>query len=205
VSSGAIPNLVANEAHLSIVIDYTTSAYQVAGIRPELRYWQQRMTARTATAPQLGMFLRKLIESLEKIPDYAPEQVAQIVEADMPEDDPTVRWKDPKPMHWGSIPISRYSMDAARAVNYYFTLTPIKVPLIPDADLQFLHVAKIIEVALGLHHALKALPVLRAVEPQMRQGHLTEMEIRKCLRNTGVCLEQMPHYECFEDELKMLV
>jgi hypothetical protein len=65
-----VPNLRADVRCLAILIDITTNVYRAAQLRPELRYWQERLRAGTATATDINKFLRKIGIELEYLPNY---------------------------------------------------------------------------------------------------------------------------------------
>jgi hypothetical protein len=197
--SGAIHNLRADEAHLSILIDMTSNAFRVGAMRPELGYWQSRLYDRTATAPQIGNFIRKLIEALESVPQAAnAEDVAGLD-----------RFLSQLPVGVVGRPsqcmISRASTEAARYCLHYYDFRAKKPAAFTDGAHERMEIAKLIEISLGLRHALKALPLLRLVEPQFRDGKLTEAEIARCFREVGVHLEMMPNYEDRREQSKLLL
>jgi hypothetical protein len=65
-----IRSLRADERCLAILIDITSNVYRAAQLRPELRYWQQRLQSGTATATDVSRFLRKVGIELEYLPNY---------------------------------------------------------------------------------------------------------------------------------------
>lgn len=80
---GSVKNLRADERCLAILIDITSNVYRAAQLRPELRYWQQRMLAGNATASDIGKFLRKVGVELEYLPNYQEreEEVKMVLPA----------------------------------------------------------------------------------------------------------------------------
>jgi hypothetical protein len=201
-TNAPIAGMLANEKHLAVLIDYTTQAYEVALVRPELRYWHIRMRDGTATAPQLAQYMRRMVEALDKIPgDVAP---GLMVQGDTPAGSDTVKWLSARPRRPQLI-LHEYAIKTARAINWYYVVTPKVAPLIADEELEFLHLAKLVEISVGLSQALKARPLLRDAEIRMRQGQMTEDECSDCLRGVGVYFEQMPHFEDMRDETLLLV
>jgi hypothetical protein len=69
-ADGNVPNLRADERCLAILIDVTTNVYRVAQLRPEFRYWQERMQNGSATAEDIVKFLRKAGVELNYLPSY---------------------------------------------------------------------------------------------------------------------------------------
>jgi hypothetical protein len=204
LKSGSIHNLKANEAHLSIVIDLASNAYHVALVRPELSYWQKRMTQRTATAPGIGNFVHKLIAALEMIPhakyeeeleQFAPDVFTRAVG----------QAADVRVQNLQKLAMTRAATEATRYALHYYTFERKVTPVYSDEMLDRIDIGKSIDVSLGLRHALKALPMLRRVEPLLKEGQMKETEIRACLRHVGVYLGQMPHFADREDEVKLLV
>jgi hypothetical protein len=55
---------------LAIVIDLCTNVYRASQLRPEFRYWQERMLSGTATAADIGKFFRKAGVELGYLPTY---------------------------------------------------------------------------------------------------------------------------------------
>ena len=55
----------------AILIDYASNVFELCLLRPELRYWQERLHAQTATAPQIANFCKKTLDALAKTqPEY---------------------------------------------------------------------------------------------------------------------------------------
>lgn len=69
-----LPHLRADLRCMAILIDVTTNVFHASQIRPELRYWQRRMTEGSATATDIQRFLRKLGVELEYLPNYAERE-----------------------------------------------------------------------------------------------------------------------------------
>lgn len=175
----------------------SSNAYHVALVRPELSYWQKRMTDRTATAPQIGSFVRKLIEALELIPHAKYEEELEAFSPNLP-----VGWAGDR---LAKLAMTRAATEAARYALHYYQFER-KIPSVYSDEMRDrIDIGKSIDVSLGLRQALKALPLLRRVEPLLRDGQMTEFEIRKCLRDVGVHLAQMPSFEDRRDETKLLV
>jgi hypothetical protein len=80
---GNVKNLRADERCLAILIDITSNVYRAAQLRPELKYWQQRLAAGTATANDIAKFLRKIGVELEYLPNYQDreEEVKMVLPA----------------------------------------------------------------------------------------------------------------------------
>lgn len=191
---GARPvgGLQANEFHLSVIIDRVTNAYRIADLRPELSFWQQRLTARIAEPSQLCIFLKKLIEAIEYVPRYPPEERTPMAASHLPTGG-----------GWGSFRLSKASIDATGYIWQFYEVTQLTKQL-PD-DLHKLAVAKMIEVGLGIYKALAVLPKLRQVLSLLAQGALTEEEIQKYFMVVGILLEAMPNFENREEQTKLLV
>lgn len=191
--SGAVHNLTASEAHISIIIDKATQAYEIAKLRPELRHWQLRMTQGNATAPQIAQFLKRCVEVMDLVPPELPSVEQKIVSADAPS------WGA-----WSKMPLSAASLEAARRLFHYYFVTLLSGDILPE-NLHRVAVAKIIDVSLGLAKAMKAAPRVRACLDSLRKGNITPEDVQRYLRTIGILLECLPNYEEREDEVKLLV
>ena len=191
--SGRVANLKADEACLAVIIDYATNIFQLSSLRPELRYWQERMGVDTASAPQIALFLKKVLEAYGTIPQYKPEenQLTTVVES---------------PVEFRAKPsvqtISKASLEASRFVFYYYSVEPKRGSA--DKHIDRVRVARLVEGSLNMHRIVLALPLVRDCQDDLRRGSVTPKDVKKVLRTLGILLEYLPNYEEREEELKLL-
>ncbi len=208
-----MPNQAADEKCLAIVIDLTTNAYRVCGVRPELRYWQDRMHAGTATPQQIGGFFNAVLEAFESVPVFRDSEQGKTEPLEPP------RSLGGQPIPRSSVPrgffakpptlrISRFAADASGMVFHHYVVTPKKAKFaraedgdVPDRT----RVAALIDMGLGLARAMsEALPPLKRCKRDLRDGKATATDVARCLRHVGVVLEYLPNYENREEEVKLL-
>lgn len=191
--SGRLDKLEPNEKCVAILIDYATNIFQVVLLRPELRYWQKRLWARTATAPQLMGYFQKLITALEMVPQDTDLKTTITLES---------------PAEFGGKPvmhtISKAAKEASRFIFYYYEVTSKRKELVEEESLFRINVAKLIDICLEIERAMKALPLLKHWREELKAGRATEVEIRRCFREAGVFLTYMPNFGSTEEETKLL-
>ena len=192
-----IRNLQATDVHVAIVIDLVTNAYVVALLRPELRYWQRRLTQGPVDADTPGQvckFIYKTIEALDSVPK------------ELPSTEKVTRTQAGTDTGWNPmIELSRASLDATRSLFYYYEVKPLEQSSISSEMEDRLNVAKILEVSLGLRKAVRALPLLHACWNDLRKDGATQAEVRACLRRVGILLGSLPCYQEQDEETKLLV
>jgi len=188
-----IPNLEANERCIAIIVDYVTNVFEVAALRPELKYWQYRLFSSTPDAhlaQQVTMFLQRMIAAFEKVPQYAQEEKKLYAAFAAPEQFVEAA---------GVQQISRAAIQAQRAVMQYFTLRQIG-GFSTDPD----RVATVVDAALEITRALRALPVARQCLEGLQENRLTLSQVKAKFRAIGVWLEYLSCYEDRNEELKLL-
>lgn len=194
-----ITGLLASEAHLSIIIDKATNAFEIAKLRPQVAYWMRRLRYEPPTselARQMGFFIRTLVVALELIPQDKLEHPAVSTATGLPV---------PEVSPWSVISLSRFAILATRAIWQYYTVMPLN-PNPADSDyITQLELTRLIDVSLGLRKAVKAIPILRSNMAMLADGSATPGNIKACMRATGVLLEYLPNYEEREEEVKLLV
>lgn len=190
--SGRIDNLKADEAHLAIIIDYATNAFEVALLRPEVRYWQRRLMSGSATAPQIAGFMAKLLKAFALIPRNDASAPASTFA--LPKE---FTVKQPKP-----VVLSKAACETSRFVFHYYEVHPHGHKA--DEDFDRHQIARLAEVSLGLDRAQNAVPLLAETLGSLEQGKATETDIRICLRKAGVLMQYLPTFEEREEEVKLL-
>ena len=191
--SGRVDKLEANERCAAILIDYATNVFEVSKLRPELRYWQERLFAGTATAPQLGGYLQRLIDAFGKVPKRGAQEAPVMITIASPAEfraRPEV------------LELSKAATEAARFLYHYYRVTPKSG--MPDEALDRVRVAKIAESSLGLSRALRMLPVIVSIKENLRAGKATVDDVKRALRKTGILFEFLPGFECRDEEQKIL-
>ena len=191
--SGAIPNLTGGEACLAIIIDHATNVFHLALIRPELRYWQERLFGETATASQIAGFLQRVIEAFDLIPKRRDGEQALTARLDLP---PEFR---SKPV---VQEVSKAATEASRFIFHYYHVSPKDGA--PDEPVDRRNVAALVESSIGVSRALAALPMVAETQAELRAGRATEGSIKRCLRQLGVALAYLPAYEERDEEVKLL-
>jgi hypothetical protein len=194
--SGRIPNLEATEKCLAIVIDWMSNVFHVANVRPELRYWQERMHANTATAPQIAGFLQRMLDAFAMLPKESVQEARVVTTLETP-----LEFGSNKPEQHV---ISKPALEAARGIFYYYRVTSKKKDFAGDVSVHRVYVAKLIEMSLGLHRASEAIPILQRWKVAMDAGKATADDIKKCLRAVGIMLEQLPNFENIAEQTRLL-
>ena len=194
----AVP--AADDRCVAILIDEATQVADVSRLRPELRYWQGRLFDGTAerSAPQLGMFIQKALDSFSRIPQFRAEEHRITTTLASP---PEFEMR-PKVME-----LSKAALEASRFLFHYYRIAPKKVRVIETPDDDYLNrvsVARIVEVSLGLFRAQKAVPLLAETKALFGRGALTLEDIKRRFRALGILLESLPNYENREEEVKLL-
>jgi hypothetical protein len=194
----ALVGMTASEGHAAIVIDHATGVYKIAELRPFLNYWQQQLAARKAKPDQLVAFLQRLLETFREVPQYGPhdEPVRVGVTLKVP-----LEWVGyPLPTE---IELSKSAMEAARFLDYYYTITPLAARAFDPAQ-DLLRIARIAEVRLGLDRAVEAVPLAEKYLDRIRSGQATEKEIRICFRDIGMSLAYLPNWIGRAEELLLV-
>jgi hypothetical protein len=194
LSTGRLDGLTASERHVATLIDTATNVFRVASLRPELHYWQRRLTAGTATAAQLAAFLSKMLTDLESVPRRTPQEEQRMVTFAMPNG---FADKGMRPLR---RPLAKFAVEAARVLFYYYDIAPRAQGHV-DARL---HVAELVDAALGLSRVMALEDILREKKDALMAGKLTEESVRSLMRSAGVHLDKMPTYRAGEEELKLL-
>lgn len=194
--SGSIPGLTSSEAHVSVVIDFACNVFHLANLRPEMHYWHHRLHDGTATASQIAGFLKKCLAALEAIPKDNQQIMADF-------EVPRGFAQDGFAKQVTRRPLSKPAREVARFVFHYYFVKPKAGSSNEDVDR--INIARLAEGSLGLVKALQIVPMVETGLKRLMEGHATETETRKCLREIGVLLEQLPQYQERLEEGKVLV
>ena len=196
LKTGRLDGLTNSERHVATLIDNATNVFRVASLRPELHYWQRRLSAGTAEPPQLVAFLSKVLAELESVPRRTPQEEQQMVTFKMPNG-----FAD-KGMRPEKRALSKFAVEASRVLFYYYRMRPKTTSAGDVADR--ICVAEMVDATLGLHRVMGIEPVLREKKAALILGKLTEESVRKLMRAAGIYFDKMPTYTSGEDELKLL-
>lgn len=207
----AIPNLQATDAYMSVLIDYTTNAFEVVNLRPELKHWQKQLHEGEPTPGQLLMYLQHLIERMERVPKDKPVEERETFTPDALPTGPRitfaseqVRLKAAQSAAKTKISISSAAKQATVYLFAFYAFAAKKKTFFNETAMQ-MDVAKTIEVCLGLTKAMPALPLAKTCAQELRGGRLTLAQIKSYFRELGVLLEYLPNFQGHEEETKLLV
>jgi hypothetical protein len=196
LGTGRLDGLTCSERHVATLIDNATNVFRVVSLRPELHYWQRRLTAGTATAPHLTAFLSKALEELATVPRRTPEEEQELVTFAMPSGFAGAGLRPERRA------LSKAAVEASRVLHYYYVMTPNGRA--QDAALDRLHVAELVDATLGLSRVLAMEGMLAARKGDIMAGRMTEQDVRKLMRGVGVCFDKMPSYADAGEETKIL-
>lgn len=185
-----IKNLIANRHCLAILIDQVSNIYHVTKIRPELYYWQRRVVNETATAPQLGVFLQKLIEALRLI-QFEDQQKDVRFELSGHRGQPVGK------QHVISAP-------ALRAATGIFQCYEVSWKLSKSVP-QPKQIAGVIDTTVRLYRAVRLLPVVMEYKRRLARGDMTLQDITSFFKFVGIELEYLPTYEEREEESLVVI
>lgn len=188
-----IDNLLPDTRCLAILIDLVSNIYHVTQLRPELYYWQQRVCQETATAPQLGMFLSRLIEALQLI--QFEEQLANV----------TINLVGHRGLPLNKRhQISGPSLRAANAIFQCYEVSWKKAK--PGTPAPHPHqIAGIIDTVTRMYRAVRLLPLVKAKKQELAQGKLTIQDVADFFKHIGVELEYLPTWKEREEEAKIVL
>ena len=182
--------------HVAIVIDYATGVYKVVEMRPELHYWQHQLTARRAEAPQLAGYLKRLLEAFAQVPQYGPKERPSVIPINLLPEFRNIGVVD-------ELPATKNVEEMLRYLRHYYVITPVaERPYDPVADR-----VRIMQIAiphLGLDHAMRAVPLAEFYLERMKQGQVTQREVRECFRRLGIMMEHMPNYWDRKEEMMLV-
>lgn len=193
LASGRLDGLTASERHVATLIDHSTNAHEVVKLRPEMHHWQRRLAASAATAPQLAAFLSKVSSTLDAVPraDAGEQRVVS-----------TFRTYPEAKMKPVSRALSKFSLEAARVLFYYYRMAP--KGRAPHDAVDRHHVAGLVEICLGLPRVMKAEEDVKKFRDGLKAGRVTEDEVRAFMRALGVAFDRLPGYENREEEVRIL-
>lgn len=194
LASGRIDKLQASLAHVATVIDLATNIFHVAMLRPELRYWQERLGTDTATAPQIATFFQKVLDAISLIPRHVQSERTLTTTLESP-----AEFRSNQPL---VHQLSRVGTEGARTLLHYYVVTP-KTGL-PDPTLDTVRLAKMIDIGIGWTRAAQVEPILTHARNELKEGRSSQKDIVRYLRNVGILLEYLPGYEERAEELKLL-
>jgi len=202
---GMPPGVLANEVHLSILIDKATNAHLVCAIRPEIRYWQNRLTARTATSRDIDFFLKRVIETLEMVPEYQKNEEPLGYMAVRPVADEYTAGEEIRQQPWRWAIVSKGAYDAMRCLRYWYILVPKNAPLFDGAEQEQVLLAKLIDNSVRISKPVSNLQAIRECRALLLKGDITELDLRKAIRTLGCMFDQVPHYDDLREESMLLV
>lgn len=191
--SGRLDGLTASERHVATLVDHSTNVHEVVKLRPEMHHWQRRLATGTATAPQLAAFLSKVSATLDAVP-RAGDDEQKVVS--------TFRTYPEAKMKPVVRALSKFSLEAARVLFYYYRMTPRGRAAHEMLDRH--HVAGLVEICLGLPRVMRAEGDIRRVGDGLKAGRVTEEDVRLFMRALGVAFDRLPGYENREEEVKIL-
>ncbi len=194
LKSGRLDGLTCSERHVATLIDHATNVFRVSCLRPELHYWQRRLTAGTAEPPQVAAFLSKVLTELRSVPRRMPDEEQKVVAFAQPAAFAGQGLRQERRA------LAKFAVEASRVLFHYYEMRPRK-PGIPDDRV---HVAELVDATLGLSRVLSLEPLLRDKKDALVAGRLTEQDVRALMRSAGVHFDKMPTYTAGEDELKLL-
>lgn len=194
----AIPTLEATDGWVSIIIDWVTQAFEVANLRPELTHWIKQLHFGDPAPGQLVMFVRHMIERMERVPKNKLQEELEKFTPVQPVGDALL------PSRNLQLPISTPAKEATNYLFAFYWFAHRERKMMSEFEMQ-LDVAKWIHVSIGLHKAMPALKRAKECEQELSAGRLTLGEIKAYFREFGVCLEQLPNYQNHEEETKLLV
>ncbi len=191
-----LSNQAADERCLAIVIDLTSNAWRVCEVRPELRYWRERLHHATATAENIGNFFNRVLEAFESVPAH-------------PDDERRIVTTLETPREFGGPPLrhvmSRFAVECSAMVFHHYLVARRKPGFVDGSDvLDRVCVAKLVDTGLGLTRAMAALPVLRSCKAELKAGRATEKDTARCLRRVELMLEYLSSYEDRNEEVRIL-
>jgi hypothetical protein len=190
--SGSMPGLTNHESNVAVLVDFATNVFQIALLRPEVKYWQKHLRAGEASAGQIANLFQKILQAFEMLPKDSKQEEPIVTTFAAPKEFGIIRKALSKP-----------AREVSRFMFYYYFVTP-KNSIINNEMLNRLEVAKLAEVCLGLTQACKVIPLLQQTQSRLKQGHATESEVSKCLREVGIALQRLPSYDNQEEETKLL-
>lgn len=193
----AITNLLPDKRCVAILIDLVSNVFQVAQLRPELRYWQKRVVAETADAGQIGYFLSRLIEAVEQM-YFEAEEKARI---------PFSLFLDPPPgavLPKGSPHIiCGAALRCGHAIaQHYITRWKNPQPEWPNPRPEW--IGGLVDVHGQLYRPLRLLPHLRTWKQQLAQGSLTVQNVADVFKYIGIQLTYLPSYMVGEEERRIV-
>lgn len=202
-----IPKLQADARCVAIFIDFGTQIFNVVKLRPELMYWQKRMTAGTITALNVVSFLRRLESELDKLPKLKDAPVSFV-------------WDEPIKQQWnqeniaaqsgyldsswrsGKHTISQPAVEATKQIYAHYAVTCKKPDFTPEEEAA--RMGLLIDVCTDVFRCVQAYPVIRERRMQIEDGKLTREEVANFLKNLGIQLEHLPNYEERQEEVKLI-
>lgn len=195
--SGRVPNLRADEYHLSVIVDLASNVFHIVALRPRLQYWQETLADAIPSArlaAQLAGFLDQLEEAYQMLPRYTSETKSTVTITAPPEFGR---------MRPEVMVLTKPSMEVSRYIFHYYRVTPKKG--LPDMDLDRIRIARLAEVSLCINRTLKVPDIARNCKTRLLEGSATKEEIRQSFRALGVLLEYLSNYEEREEESKLLI
>jgi hypothetical protein len=193
--SGRVPNLRADFAHLSVIIDLATNIHLVAALRPKLYHWQEILREGIPSmrlAAQLAGFLDELEEAYAAMPKYTGGSKT------------TVTLETPS--QFGGKPqvivLTKPAMEVSRFIFHYYSVTPKKG--LPDPELDRIRIAKLADVSLNINRTVQVPDIARNCKTRLLEGSATKEEVQQSFRALGILLEHLPNYEEREEVSKLL-
>lgn len=194
--SGRIDKITNSEAHVAVIVDYATNIYQLASLRPEICFWQNRLRFGVCSASQIAGFLKKLSDAFEALPKNAIHDEPVKTTFALPS-----QFETSKPI---VMKISKPAKEVSRFIFHYYEPHPKTESLICDEMIHRLKIAYLAEASLGLRRTYAFFPTLQDELKRLIAGQVTEIEIKKCMRDVGIVLQYIPTYEDSREEGKIL-
>ena len=193
--SGRLDKLTAGERHVATLIDVATNAHEVVRLRPELHYWQRRLSAGTATAPQLASYLTKVLDALALVPRRAVDEApVRSTFATYPQANQRLFQRVRE--------IPKFALEATRVLFFYYRMEPRGRRA--DDGLDRIHVAGVVSLCLALSRVMDIEADIRRTRDALLAGTVSEEDVARFLRNAGVAFDRLPGYEHREEEVKIL-
>jgi hypothetical protein len=187
--------MTGGEAHVAIVIDYATGIFKIAGLRPEIFYWQTALRRRTVDPSQIEIFLKKVVATFAEIPEYAPNEQPLVAYWEYPVD------FGPGALH--RIALTKSAVEAARYLWHYYEMTPYANPLPTEAEERVI-LAQTVEAGLSVDRIVGAAALAQFYLKRVKEGQATEKEIRACFRKLGAILAYLPTFSDLREETMLL-
>jgi hypothetical protein len=137
------------------------------------------------TAQQLTVFLRKIIDTLERIPHFPEEETPEVV---------TTSVLTTAGAYTVRMNLSKASLDAMETLFYYYTIALRNPGRFSDERIVRRGVAGMTESCLQVAKAMRALPFLRRCVDFLLRGQATAEDLAVVLQRVGTLFEFLPSF-----------